>query len=245
MNRCWIALATGLALGAAVPAALAQEDAGELLKQELATKLLGVEATDISESPIEGIFQIAVGTNVAYVSADGRFLLRGEIYDIETSQNLTENVRATTRTEMLGAVDPETILVFSPPEDEIRHTVTIFTDIDCGYCRQFHRDIDRVNELGIAVHYLFYPRTGPDTESWTKADKVWCADDRNTAFTGATVENVVPEATCAETPVRAHFNLGIDVGVRGTPSIFSASGELLGGYLRPEELLVALDESLP
>ncbi len=245
MNRCWIALATGLALGAAVPAALAQEDAGELLKQELATKLLGVEATDISESPIEGIFQITVGTNVAYVSADGRFLLRGEIYDIETSQNLTENVRATTRTEMLGAVDPETILVFSPPEDEIRHTVTIFTDIDCGYCRQFHRDIDRVNELGIAVHYLFYPRTGPDTESWTKADKVWCADDRNTAFTGATVENVVPEATCAETPVRAHFNLGIDVGVRGTPSIFSASGELLGGYLRPEELLVALDESLP
>ena len=245
MNRCWIALATGLALGTAVPAALAQEDAGEVLKQELATKLLGVEATDISESPIEGIFQITVGTNVAYVSADGRFLLRGEIYDIETSQNLTENVRATTRTEMLGGVDPDTILVFSPPEDEVRHTVTIFTDIDCGYCRQFHREIDRVNELGIAVHYLFYPRTGPDTESWTKADKVWCADDRNTAFTGATVENVVPEETCAETPVRAHFNLGIDVGVRGTPSIFSASGELLGGYLRPEELLVALDESLP
>ena len=245
MNRCWIALATGLALGTAVPAALAQEDAGEVLKQELATKLLGVEATDISESPIEGIFQITVGTNVAYVSADGRFLLRGEIYDIETSQNLTENVRATTRTEMLGGVDPDTILVFSPPEDEVRHTVTIFTDIDCGYCRQFHREIDRVNELGIAVHYLFYPRTGPNTESWTKADKVWCADDRNTAFTGATVENVVPEETCAETPVRAHFNLGIDVGVRGTPSIFSASGELLGGYLRPEELLVALDESLP
>ena len=228
-----------------MPAALAQDDAADLLKQELATKLLGVEATDITESPIDGLYQITVGTNVAYVSADGRFLMRGEIYDIETSQNLTENVRASTRTEMLGSVDPDTILVFSPPDGEVRHTVTIFTDIDCGYCRQFHREIDRVNELGIAVNYLFYPRTGPDTESWTKADKVWCAADRNTAFTSATVGNVVPEDSCAETPVREHFDLGIEVGVRGTPSIFSASGELLGGYLPPDELLAVLDESTP
>lgn len=245
MNRRWIALTPGLILGAGMPAALAQEDAAELLKQELATKLLGVEATDIAESPIEGLYQITVGTNVAYVSADGRFLMRGEIYDIETSQNLTENVRSTTRIEMLGSVDSDTILAFSPPDGEIKHTVTIFTDIDCGYCRQFHREIDRVNELGIAVHYLFYPRTGPDTESWTKADKVWCADDRNTAFTSATVANVVPEETCAETPVREHFDLGVEVGVRGTPSIFSASGELLGGYLPPDELLAVLDESSP
>jgi len=245
VNRCWIALTPGLTLGFGLPAALAQDDAAELLKQELATKLLGVEATDISESPIEGLYQITVGTNVAYVSVDGRFLMRGEIYDIETSQNLTENVRASTRTEMLGSVDPDTILVFSPPDGEVRHTVTIFTDIDCGYCRQFHREIDRVNELGIAVNYLFYPRTGPDTESWMKADKVWCAADRNTAFTGATVGNVVPEETCEETPVRAHFDLGIEVGVRGTPSIFSASGELLGGYLPPDELLAVLDESTP
>ena len=245
MNRCRIALTLGLILGIGPPAALAQDEAAELLKQELATKLLGVEATDIAESPIEGLYQITVGTNVAYVSADGLYLMRGEIYDIETSRNLTENVRASTRIEMLGSVDPDTILVFGPPDGDVRHTVTIFTDIDCGYCRQFHREIDRVNALGIEVHYLFYPRTGPDTESWTKADKVWCADDPNTAFTSATVGGVVPEETCAQTPVREHFDLGIEVGVRGTPSIFSASGELLGGYLPPDELLAVLDESLP
>lgn len=241
VNRILVALTLCVLL----PPALAQDEATERLKQDIAAKLIGVEAADITESPVSGLYQITVGTNVAYVSADGRYLMRGEIYDVETSRNLTENVRASTRTDMLASVDPDTILVFSPPDGEVRHTVTIFTDIDCGYCRQFHREIDQVNALGIAVHYLFYPRTGPDTESWDKADKVWCADDRNTAFTDATVGGVVPEETCSDTPVTAHFDLGIEVGVRGTPSIFSASGELLGGYLPPDQLLAVLDESSP
>ncbi|WP_428099407.1 DsbC family protein [Candidatus Rariloculus sp.] len=238
MNRSWIALTLGFCL----PTALAQDGVGDLTKQELAAKLNGVDASDLSESPIEGIYEVAVGTNVAYISSDGRYLLQGEIYDIDTSRNLTEQTRSSTRTGILSTVDRDTMLVFSPADGDVKHTVTIFTDIDCGYCRQFHRDIDEVNALGIEVRYLFYPRTGPDTESWAKADKVWCADDRNTAFTRATGGGAVPEETCANTPVSTHYDLGLQVGVRGTPAIFSASGDLLGGYLPPGQLLERLDE---
>jgi thiol:disulfide interchange protein DsbC len=211
-------------------------------KDALAAKLSGVEAGDISDSPVAGVYEVAVGANVAYVTADGRYLLEGELYDLQTNKNLTEQTRATSRVALLNAVPRDKMIVFSPPNGEVKHTVTIFTDIDCGYCRQFHREIDQVTALGIEVHYLFYPRTGPDTESWFKADKVWCASDRNTALTRAKLGGSVPDATCAETPVAAHYDLGQQIGVRGTPAVFSASGELLGGYLPPATLAKRLEE---
>jgi thiol:disulfide interchange protein DsbC len=174
---------------------------------------------------------------VAYVSKDGRYLLQGDLYDLDANANLTEKRRSRGRLGLLAGVDSATEIVFGPPAEDVKHRITIFTDIDCGYCRQFHRDIDKVNALGIEVHYLFYPRTGPDTESWDKADRVWCAKDRNTALTQAKLGGRVPEETCESTPVQSHYDLGNLIGVRGTPSIFAESGEQLGGYLTPDELI--------
>lgn len=237
MNKTWVMLPLGLVLSAA----LADDSAG-LSKEELAGKLNGVDAADITESPLDGVYQVAVGSNVAYVTTDGRYLIQGEVYDLATSENLTETSRAKARVELLGSVDRKSMIVFTPESGDVKHTITIFTDIDCGYCRQFHREIEQVNDLGIEVHYLFYPRTGPNTESWTKADKVWCASDRNTALTRAKLGGAVPEAECEDTPVDEHFDLGNRVGVRGTPAVFAENGELLGGYLPPNALAERLEE---
>jgi thiol:disulfide interchange protein DsbC len=213
-----------------------------LTKEELASKLNGIEASDISDSPVPGIYQVAVGASVAYVTADGRYIIRGDIYDAETSANVTEETRAAARVEMLEAVDPKTMIVFKPANGQVKHTIHIFTDIDCGYCRQFHREIDKVTALGIEVHYLFYPRTGPDTESWAKADQVWCAPNRNTALTRAKLGGEIPEVPACSTPVEAQYELGRRIGVRGTPAIFSDTGELIGGYLPPATLAKVLDD---
>ena len=237
MNKIRFILPLGLLLATAVA-----DEGAPLSKEELAEQLKGVDPADITESPLEGVYQVAVGSNVAYVTADGRYLIQGELYDLANSRNLTEASRSQARVEMLGRVDPEQMIVFSPKDGEVKHTVTIFTDIDCGYCRQFHREIEQVNALGIEVHYLFYPRTGPDTESWAKADKVWCASDRNSALTKAKLGGSVPDAECAETPVSEHFELGNMVGVRGTPAVFAENGELLGGYLPPKTLAEVLEE---
>ena len=220
----------------------AAADAAELTKEELAAKLTGIDPNDISDSPVPGMYQVAIGSNVAYVTRDGRYIVQGEIYDTETSQNLTEMSRAKARVGFLSSVEPENMIVFSPKDGEVKHRITIFTDIDCGYCRQFHRDIDQVTALGIEVHYLFYPRTGPDTESWAKAEKVWCANDRNGALTRAKLGGTVPDASCDADVVSAHFELGQSVGVRGTPAVFAEDGELLGGYLPPATLAKLLDE---
>jgi thiol:disulfide interchange protein DsbC len=213
-----------------------------LTKEELAAKLSGVEPRDISDSPVDGVYQVAVGANVAYVTKDGRYIIRGDIYDAETSSNVTEETRAQARVAMLNAVDPATMIVFKPADGNVKHKITIFTDVDCGYCRQFHREIDQVTALGIEVHYLFFPRTGPNTESWTKADQVWCAPDHNAALTRAKLGGQIPQGPACSTPVESHYDLGRRIGVRGTPAIFSETGELIGGYLPPATLAKVLDD---
>ncbi len=224
----------------AVPVAQAQ-DAGMPTRAELASRLNGVEASDLKDSVIEGFYEISVGSKVGYISTDGRFLFEGELYDLASSENLTESSRARARVDLLAGVDPSQMIVFAPEGRPAEHTITIFTDIDCGYCRQFHREIEQVTALGVEVHYLFYPRTGPNTESWTKAERVWCAGDRNSALTGAKLGGQVPEFACDLTPVADHYDLGHQVGVTGTPSIYAAGGQHIGGYLTPQQLLTTLN----
>jgi thiol:disulfide interchange protein DsbC len=231
----------------ALPAASIGDENAEskpLSKEELAAKLHNVSPSDITESPVDGLYQVALGSNVAYVTSDGRYVFDGEIIELQSGENLTENTRARARVGLLASIDEDDMIVFSPKNGDVKHTITIFTDIDCGYCRQFHREIDKVNALGIEVHYLFFPRTGRNTESWEKADKVWCTADRNTALTRAKLGGAVPDASCADTPIEAHYALGQRVGVRGTPAIFSETGELLGGYLPPATLLERLDNAV-
>jgi thiol:disulfide interchange protein DsbC len=236
-NRIFAAL-TAVSFAAAAFGVSAQA----LTKEELASQLNGIAVEDISESPIPGIYQVAVGANVAYVTNDGRYIIRGDIYNAETSANVSEETRAAARVAMLESVDPASMIVFKPANGTVKHKITIFTDIDCGYCRQFHREIDKVTALGIEVHYLFYPRTGPNTESWTKADQVWCAPNHNQALTRAKLGGEIPDGPSCATPVESHYALGQRIGVRGTPAVFSETGELIGGYLPPADLAKILDD---
>ena len=237
-NYRTLATLIALPLGFAAAGALA----ADLTKEELAGRLNGISVDDISDSPIAGMYQVAVGANVAYVTKDGRYIIRGDIIDATTSANVSEETRARARATMLHGVDPASMIVFKPASGPAKHTVTIFTDVDCGYCRQFHREIDKVTALGIEVHYLFYPRTGPNTESWTKAEEVWCAPDHNSALTRAKLGGELPEKHDCQSPVATHYELGQRIGVRGTPAIFNEAGDLIGGYLPPATLAKVLDD---
>lgn len=239
MNRTSVIAAAALVGAAFVTSAVAQLPT----KEEIAATLNNVSVEDISDSPLPGVYQVQVGSRIAYISHDGRYLMQGDLYDLETSENLTEASRATSRVGMLANVPSDQMMIFSPEEGEPKHTVTIFTDIDCGYCRQFHREIEQVNNLGIEVRYLFYPRTGPNTDSWAKAEKVWCSGTglRNAALTRAKLGGEVPEAACESNPVGDHWDLGHAIGVNGTPSVIAPNGEVIGGYLAPDMLLQRLD----
>jgi thiol:disulfide interchange protein DsbC len=123
-------------------------------------------------------------------------------------------------------------------------TVTVFTDIDCGFCRKFHNQIADLNKAGVRVRYMMFPRTGPGTESWKKAEQVWCAADRRDALTRAKRGETVKSKNCGDTAIKTQYDMGSDLGVEGTPAIFTQNGDYIGGFLTPEELVQSVQDSL-
>ena len=195
---------------------------------------------DVQPSPVPGIFQIPMGADMAYVSADGRYLFAGDLFEIDSRANVTEQGRAANRVKLLAKLDERDMIVFSP--QVVKHTITVFTDVECGYCRKLHSQIDQLTKLGVKVRYAAYPRSGPDTDDWRKMEAVWCAKDRQAAITQAKLGQPFKGEKCGATPVAKQFQLGEDLGVRGTPAIFAPNGQYIGGYLPPADLVKQLDE---
>jgi thiol:disulfide interchange protein DsbC len=207
----------------------------------IAAKLPGVDKSRIKPAPIEGVYEVGHGTNIAYVSADGRYLLRGDLIDLESDVNLTEQRRNGARTEQLASLGEDKMIVFGPEPKDAKYEITVFTDIDCGYCRKLHNEMAQLNKLGVRVRYVFYPRSGPGSASWKKAEAVWCADDRNTALTEAKAGKTVESEACGTTPVSEEWQMGQAFGVRGTPAIITSDGVLIAGYLPAQQLVARLD----
>jgi thiol:disulfide interchange protein DsbC len=201
----------------------------------------GSKLEDLKPSPIAGIYQFVQGADVSYLTADGKYFLDGSLYDMATRANLTEAIRSRARLAMINAV-PESQMVIFAPKNPL-YTITVFTDVDCQFCRKLHSEIAELNKLGVRVRYLFFPRTGPDTESWRKAEVVWCSADRNEALTRAKAgAELDMNKTCGPTPVAREYALGQSIGVRGTPAIITEGGEVISGYMPPRELVQAIKQ---
>jgi len=202
------------------------------------------EAKDakIAESSIQGLYTISIGSQIFYMSQNGKFILQGDIYDAETGANLTEQDRISARKDFLNQLDEDEMVIFAP--DDFKHTVTVFTDVDCGYCRKFHSEIDEVMEQGIRVRYLFFPRNGPDNESWEKAEQVWCSQDRQKAITRAKQGKSLSAKICSKTPVQKHYSVGQMFMVQGTPTMVSDKGKIIVGYVPASVLKDRLESDL-
>jgi thiol:disulfide interchange protein DsbC len=196
----------------------------------------GSKLEDLRPSPIPGVYELAQGAEISYLTADGKYFLDGNLYDMDSRENLTEVVRARARLAMINAVPESQMVIFSPKNP--LYTITVFTDVDCAYCRKLHSEIAELNRLGVRVRYMFFPRTGPNTSSWKKAEVVWCSPDRNEALTRAkSGAQLDMSKTCDATPVARDYALGQSIGVRGTPAIVTERGDYIAGYMPPRELV--------
>jgi thiol:disulfide interchange protein DsbC len=143
------------------------------------------------------------------------------------------------RVQKLAAVKREDMVIFSP-QGKPKSYVTVFTDIDCGFCRKLHKEVPKLNAMGIEVRYLAYPRSGVPSPSADKLITVWCAKDRREALTQMKNGATLPTQTCASNAVAAQYQLGNELGISGTPALFTPNGELLPGYMPAEELAATL-----
>ena len=200
----------------------------------IASKIPGARPEDVRATPIAGLYEIMRGNDAAFVSADGKYAIAGDLYDLRSNVNLTENERRATRLRLLDQVPESQMVIFGAKTEP--HTITVFTDVDCPYCRKLHSQIAEYNRLGIRVRYMFYPRTGPNTPSWTRAEEVWCSSDRHAALTQAKLGETLHVKVCPNTPVAREYELGRELEVQGTPAIVLANGDMLPGYVSPAEL---------
>ncbi|MEZ5543705.1 MAG: DsbC family protein [Lysobacteraceae bacterium] len=208
-------------------------------KVEAAIKTLvpNAQIDSIAESRVPGLYEVVMPGHVVYVSADGKYLIQGSLYDVENKLDLTENTRAGIRRKELAKVGKSQRIVY-PAKNE-KYAVTVFTDIDCGYCRRLHQEMAQYNDMGITVEYLFFPRAGVGSEAFDKAVSVWCSDDRQKALTDAKAGISLDKKQC-DNPIANDYQLGQKLGVTGTPAVYAPDGTQLGGYLAPAQLLQRL-----
>ena len=218
---------------------LAQADV--VLKDKLEALLPGMIVQSLEPLENTGLYEALVDGEIIYFSKDGRYVFQGDIIDIVSRQNITENKRIGLKKEVLASFNEADMIIFEP--EETSHTLTVFTDIDCGYCRKLHQQMSEYNSLGIKVRYMAFPRSGVDSESFDKAVNVWCADDRKQAMTDSKSGASIEVNKC-DNPIKDHFEAGRRLGVTGTPALFLESGQLLPGYIPPMRLKQILDEQV-
>lgn len=219
-------------------AGLAAADDYSQIEQRLAALVPNATDMSISETPMPGIMQVRIGGDILYMSADGRYLFQGRVVDLETQRDLTDAAMSSVRKERLAALDMSDFVSFG--NDDADYELLVFTDPDCGFCRRMHEKIDEYNEAGIRVHYLAFPRAGQGSQTYNKMVSVWCADDRQGAMDVAKAGQTPRQATC-DNPVLEQYQLGQSLGVTGTPSLMTFDGDIIPGYVPPEQLRERLD----
>ena len=195
----------------------------------------------VTGTPLEGVFAVELTNGqVLYAAAEGRYLFAGDLYQVGDDDvvNLTEQRRSKKRLALLDGVAKEDMLIFAA-HGRRKAQVSIFTDVDCGYCRQLHREMADINALGIEVRYLAFPRAGPGSDAYRKIVSAWCAENPNQALTDLKMGRNIPERSC-ENPVADQYQLAAQLGVTGTPAIITEEGLLLPGYMPADRLAQAL-----
>jgi len=209
------------------------------VEQSIRALAPGAESIAISETPIEGLLMVQIEGDIVYATADGKYLIQGRVMEIATREDLTEAAKVELRRGLLAKVDMGSQITFAP--DDPKYDLMVFTDIDCGYCRKLHAQIEEYNQQGIAIHYMAFPRAGIGSHSYEKAVSVWCAGNQQDALTQAKL-GAEPDPAQCDNPIDEQYELGRELGVTGTPSLVTAQGQMIPGYVPPEQLRARLDQ---
>lgn len=234
MNK-WLYLVTLLLIFAFQNTyAESREEVENNIKNVLGVVLPDEKINSIKTTPFDNLYEVQLGPNIIYISGDGRYILKGDLLDMHARTNMTENERTLARKQIFASLSNNEFIEFSPEKPE--HTIYVFTDVDCAYCRKLHKDVPALNDGGVSVRYLAYPRGGMGTNTARLMQSVWCSDNRQQALTDAKNGKQIISKQCPN-PVEREYILGQKFGVRGTPAIYTEDGKELSGYVPPAELI--------
>lgn len=230
--------AAGLVMALTALPTQAQDDFA-VVEERIRELAPNADSIAVSETPVDGILQVQIQGDIVYTSADGRYLFQGRLIDLDTRADLTEQAKSVQRLALMDSIDESKQIAFEPENPD--YELIVFTDIDCGYCRKLHSQIAEYNEQGIGIRYMSFPRAGIGSNSYNKYVSVWCADDQKDALTLAK-QGTDPEPLQCENPVAEQYQLGVALGVTGTPALLMNDGQLIPGYVPPDKLKQRLDQ---
>ena len=219
------------------PAAILADTIPEAVTRIASELLPGISPDSIAPTPITNLYLVAFGAQVYYITKDGRYLISGNLIELENfpyGRNLTEDVKTAIQKRLIDELDESGMVIFSP--SRVASTITVFTDVTCGYCVRLHQDINQLAKAGIKVRYLGYPRAGIPSDAHDTLVSIWCANDPQRAMTNAKAGREIEKVVC-ETPIREHMAVAEQLGGRGTPTVFLQNGVKLPGYLPADELV--------
>ena len=227
---------TLLVLATTIIAGAAQAETIDELKSSLSDLVgpRGANAT-IVESPMPGVYQADLGDRVVFITQKDNLMLLGDVYDTTRKVSLGQEIKQQKAIGVIDKMDEADMIVFEPAQT--KRTMTVYTDVDCPYCRKLHEEVPTLLESGVKVRYLWYPRSGIGTPSYDKAVSIWCAKDQTAAMDDAKLHNKIAEEKCSPNPVADQYKSGQSVGVRGTPTIVLDDGTIIGGYMPAKSLL--------
>ena len=211
----------------------------EKARENIAKQFNVSNLENIKQTPVPGIYQILLSPRIFYASADGRYAFNGDLIDMVEQVNVSQATRNRSVASLVEGMGEDSMIVFG--DSGLKHTVTVFTDIDCGYCRKLHGEMKKYNEAGIRVRYMAYPRAGIGSDSFEKSVAVWCSDDQAQAMTMAKKGLKVKVGGCKHSSVADHYALGERIGIRGTPAIILESGRIIPGYVPAKGLIAELN----
>lgn len=218
--------------------ASAEDPQLEKVRKNVVAKLPGVTGDMITPSTAPGIYQIQKGQEFGYITGDGRYFIHGDMIDLATGEEITEKLRGEARLQIVKQFGPDQVIEFAPKDP--KYFVTVFTDVDCGFCRKLHSEMAQYNAAGIGIRYLFYPRSGPNTESFQQAQAVWCSKDRKEALTQAKRGMHITTASSCPNPVQKQWEAGEALGINATPMMVMPDGEIVRGYVPAPTLAARL-----
>ena len=233
-----LSLSAALLSGFVSNVALAKDNSAVIttLKAKLKSTFKS-EPDSIKESVVPGMYEVIYGTEVVYLSSDGKYFLSGNLIDMQTRENVSDRAKQSIRQTILARKDNKPVIFKAKNE---KHKLTVFTDIDCPYCAKLHREIPALNEKGISIEYLMFPRAGLKSASFTKAVSMWCADDNRQSMTDAKERKPIADKAC-DSPIKDQYLLGQELGVTGTPALITSTGKLIPGYMPADRLAAMLE----
>jgi thiol:disulfide interchange protein DsbC len=232
-------LGLGLFIGLQAAVSASADSDIDKLKQKLTSQLPDFTVDEVKASPISGLYEATISGETVMVSSDGKYLLTGDLIEVATRTNLSEKKRGKKILSALEQAGEKDMIVMGPAHP--KHTITVFTDVDCPYCAKLHNEVPQLTQAGVKVRYLLFPRAGVNSETYKRSVAVWCAKDRIKAVGIAKSGGALDMKTC-DNPVAENFKLGQSLGINGTPTIILDSGQILPGYVPADKLLAGLEQ---